>query len=99
MGPPAPPDPESDAGPVEAHHIAARAAASAREARIVLQKCGIDVNGARNGVYLPRDFHRRMHTKLYYGAVNDVLSSVDSPEEAVQRLADIGRRLLRGHFP
>ncbi|MDP2759904.1 MAG: AHH domain-containing protein [Sideroxyarcus sp.] len=74
---------EDDAKGCAAHHIVPKnenrdwAKDDAKDARDMLDSCGIDIDDAINGVYLPfnKDAeceganHRRLHTKAYYGEV------------------------------
>jgi hypothetical protein len=56
----------------EAHHIIPKGMTQAAEARAILEKAGIDINEAANGIWLPRDIevpnaftgdiHSRVHT-------------------------------------
>lgn len=62
----------------EAHHVVAAGAKAARYARWVFFKCGVDPNDFdANGVWLDKRYHRRMHTKDYYEAINDMLRRYD----------------------
>jgi A nuclease family of the HNH/ENDO VII superfamily with conserved AHH/Bacterial Ig domain len=68
---------ESYAGK-EAHHVVAAGAKAARYARWVFWKCGVDPNDfGANGTWLPKQYHRRMHTKDYYEAINRMLRRYD----------------------
>ena len=60
-----------------AHHIVAGNSAKSAEARAILQKYGVDINDATNGVFLPtvKDvaesaYHPSLHTNAYYDEVN-----------------------------
>ncbi|HEV7751531.1 MAG TPA: AHH domain-containing protein [Baekduia sp.] len=62
----------------EAHHVVAVSSKYARYARWVLYRCGLDPNKwLDNGLWLPKWFHSRMHTKSYYEAINDMLWRYD----------------------
>jgi hypothetical protein len=62
----------------EAHHVVAVGAKAARYARWIFYKCGLDPNDWEdNGLWLPKRYHRRMHTKGYYEAINDMLAHYD----------------------
>jgi antitoxin component of RelBE/YafQ-DinJ toxin-antitoxin module len=88
------------------HHIVARTAKKAREAREVLQKYGIDMDDAVNGVFLPAarkspnpasaSVHSTLHTDKYYKAVNELLLEANTRAEVVERLAEIRAQLLAG---
>ncbi len=65
------------------HHIVAGGAEAAAPARAVLQRFGIGINDAVNGVFLPASraapnaagaaVHSTVHTRAYYQAVNEAL--------------------------
>lgn len=92
-----------------AHHIVAGGAKKAADGRAALKEVGIDINSEANGVFLPRNkkssnptgaaVHSKIHTKVYYDAVNDTLADVSSREEAVDVLSDIRSQLLSGGYP
>jgi hypothetical protein len=83
----------------EAHHIVAKKATAADPARITLQKFGIGLHDAANGVFLPRPKHRRLHGNEYYEAVNKALARAKSKAEAEQILQSIAQGLQSGTFP
>jgi hypothetical protein len=58
-----------------AHHIVAGTAARAAPARAVLNRFQIGVNEAANGVFVSTPIHVRMHTNVYYNAVNSAMAS------------------------
>jgi RHS repeat-associated protein len=90
-----------------AHHIVAGRAAAAAAARAVLEKFGIGINDAANGVFLPRSaasaadaaVHAGGHKDLYYQAVNQALSAATTKEQAIKILNSIGQALQEGAFP
>jgi antitoxin component of RelBE/YafQ-DinJ toxin-antitoxin module len=83
-----------------AHHIVAFGAPAAQEARDVLIRYGIDINNASNGVFLRVAEHQGLpHSKAYYTAVNDLLRTARSRDEALNILNDIGRQIALGTFP
>ncbi len=59
-----------------AHHIVAQGAKAAVDARAILLKFGIDVNGLENGVLLKKVFHAGIHTKKYYTEILARLNTV-----------------------
>lgn len=68
-----------------AHHIVAYDADEAQPARDILDKYGIELNSASNGVFLPTEYHAEFgnvayhnggHTNDYYNYVNDQLLKV-----------------------
>ncbi|MBN1208048.1 MAG: AHH domain-containing protein [Myxococcaceae bacterium] len=92
-----------------AHHIVAGSAAVAAPARAVLQRFGIAINEAVNGVFLPASraaanpagsaVHSTVHTRAYYEAVNEMLGQATTRQEAVEALNAIRQALLNGGFP
>jgi RHS repeat-associated protein len=91
-----------------AHHIVAGSDARAAEARAVLQREGVGINHADNGVFLPKNtsvpnpsgaqVHSTVHTNVYYNAVNAALRSA-SAGTVRDVLVDIANQLLGGGFP
>lgn len=88
-----------------AHHIVAGTSQNAVEARKVLENCGIDINDAANGVFLPtvKDvtdaaYHPSLHTDAYYRKVSEMLKGVTQKEDALDILADIADQLTNGTF-
>jgi hypothetical protein len=90
-----------------AHHIVAGYDPRAMAARQVLQREGIGINEADNGVFLPRNtkvanptgaqVHSKLHTNAYYNAVNE--AAVNAPPGAVRDvLADIAEQLQQGTY-
>jgi uncharacterized protein RhaS with RHS repeats len=71
---------------MDAHHIVAGSAARAAPARAVLERFGIHINDAANGVFLPATVHAKLHTNKYYDAVNDALAQATTKEEALEVL-------------
>lgn len=90
-----------------AHHIVAKAAERAAPARDALQRVGVGINEAVNGVILPatRDYvgkaanHLSLHTKAYYDAVNQALANVQTRQQAEEALKRISEKLRNGGFP
>ena len=92
-----------------AHHVVAVSAKAAAPARAVLQRFGIKLNQAANGVFLPAStkvvnpigaaVHSKLHTRAYYNAVNDALAQATSKDDALQILSNIQEALLKGGFP
>ncbi|MEM9490683.1 MAG: AHH domain-containing protein [Myxococcota bacterium] len=89
-----------------AHHIVAVKARRAEPARRVLQRLGIGINDAVNGVFLPATraspnptgaaIHSTLHTKRYYDVVNIRLRASRTRAEAEKILHSLGQRLLAG---
>jgi hypothetical protein len=82
-----------------AHHIVAQGAEDADAARKILDSYGIEIDNAENGVFLPVKQHARLHTTIYYEAVNRALASARSREDAVRISNSIKRALKDGNFP
>ena len=74
------------------HPGATKKAAQAREA---LQRFGIDLDDAINGVALPKEFHQGLHTDDYYKAINEASKQWTTAEEAMKGLEDIRNDLLK----
>ena len=81
------------------HHIVAKLAPEADSARVILQRFGIDIHDAVNGVFLRKVEHQHLHNKKYYEAVNTALASAKSKSEVEQILQSIAQRLKSGTFP
>ena len=75
------------------HHIVAKNAGKAQEARDKLNALGIGLDNAVNGVGLPRDFHQGLHTNDYYRAVNEASRNWTTPEQAINGLQDLANTL------
>ncbi|MBK9258447.1 MAG: AHH domain-containing protein [Polyangiaceae bacterium] len=92
-----------------AHHIVAHGADKAKDALKILQKFGIGVDDAVNGVYLPghskspnplgKAVHSKVHTDAYYDAVNNLLKNVKTKGDVIQSLRFIAGQLERGIMP
>jgi RHS repeat-associated protein len=88
-----------------AHHIVAGSSPKAAEARAILQKYGVDINDANNGVFLPtiKDlsegaYHPSLHTNAYYNEVNKQLLKATSKDDVLSILDDIKEQLIDGTF-
>ena len=89
-----------------AHHIVAGNANIAAPARAVLQKFGIEINSATNGVFLPANravagvtdaaIHSTVNTRAYYQAVNQALQAATTRAEAEAILNSLRQSLLSG---
>jgi RHS repeat-associated protein len=91
-----------------AHHIVAGEAKLAEAARAVLRRFGIDINDARNGVFLPVNkksanptgaaVHSQVHGPKYYAKVNRLMNEATSREEVFEILDIIRQQLLKNNF-
>ena len=89
-----------------AHHIVAGGAEAAAPARAVLERFGISVNDAANGVFLPATrasanaagaaVHSTVHTRAYYNVVNEALGQATTRQEAIEVLNAIRQGMLDG---
>lgn len=91
--------------PNAAHHIVAGSSPKATEARAILQKYGVDINDAANGVFLPTQkgvsnsaYHPSLHTNAYYDKVNKLLSEATCKEDVLDILEYICDELVYGTF-
>ena len=67
------------------HHIVAKAAPDAAEAREILRGVGIDSwTDPRNLVVLPQKYHVSLHTRAYYAYVNSRLRAVAGDRAGVE---------------
>jgi hypothetical protein len=80
----------------QAHHIVAKYAWRAALARDILNRYGVEVDAAINGVFLPAVQHAGLHTKHYYDSVNDLLRQAGSQSDVAAILAQIRQQLLSG---
>ncbi|MFG3001974.1 ricin-type beta-trefoil lectin domain protein [Streptomyces sp. NPDC048340] len=97
------------ATPHSPHHIVAGNSPKAASARAQLDKFGIGVNDAENGVWLPRSssspnphglsVHSKIHTNEYYTYVNDLMSGARNMSEALDVIGHVRRQLQGGHWP
>jgi hypothetical protein len=82
------PSPEHDA-----HHIVAVNHPKAAPARKILEKFGIDINSAQNGVWLDSKVHAGVHTNDYYNRVNTLLRQAGSKEDVFEVFEQISKEL------
>jgi hypothetical protein len=88
------------AGCIEAHHIVAVADSRAQIARDVLSSVGMDINDFNNGVFVPCDQHRGLHTKEYYEKIEAKLVPLKNSNYAAvaTTLASIRIQIVTGTF-
>ena len=83
----------------------AKKADGAKHARTILDKFGIGIDEAANGVFLPASSsgtaanHSTLHTSTYYRAVNAALDGATTRGEVLGILEEIGKALQAGGFP
>lgn len=89
----------------ETHHIVPKGEyvrSSARDdlhkAQAKLTEHGIGPDEAANGVFLPKDDHRGIHTNSYFEALNTELNRANDEGEAQEILEDIRERIQNGEF-
>ena len=93
-------------GDIEAHHIVAGTSRHHHDARVVLQRYGIDINSANNGVFLPScgtsgaigAIHCGGHTRDYFDAVAEriVTAGASGKIAVLNELGSIKLELLQG---
>jgi hypothetical protein len=81
-----------------AHHIVAEKAKKAEKTRKILNKFGIDINDPANGVFLPTNQHRRIHTTEYYKKVQLKLMNIRTKESIIRELKKIAEEILNNTF-
>jgi hypothetical protein len=92
--------------PNAAHHIVSGGDMRADKARDILDRFGIKINEAENGVFLPTvqgpgvvgTYHPSLNTKAYNEKVHELLRKATSKENAIEILKDIGEQLANGTF-
>jgi hypothetical protein len=72
-------------------------------------RCGVGINEAANGAFLPGSKaaatglsavpHAPLHTTAYYTTVNQMLAQATSRPEVIEVLATIRTALIAGRFP
>ncbi|UPK86288.1 RHS repeat-associated core domain-containing protein [Pseudomonas sp. A2] len=90
-----------------AHHIVGDSAKLAAPARAILNKHGIDVDGAANGVFLPNRFntdisvpgilHNGKHPNSYFESVNKIIANADAAggkDAVLKAIGNIRQKLL-----
>ena len=82
-----------------AHHLVAGGAKAAAPARAALEKFGIGINDAANGVFLSGSVHSGIHANAYYETVNELLGGAISRQQALDALEAIRQGVLSGGFP
>lgn len=80
------------------HHMVAGADRRAANARAILQRYGIGIDDAENGVFLPGTVHAGVHGDTYYQRVDALLTNATSREEVIAVLNDIRYQLQTGGF-
>jgi hypothetical protein len=90
---------------VAAHHLIPATDKASQKARDILEKYGIDINNAVNGVYLPNSKnnngiqgieHNGRHPQSYAKKVNELIEKADTQggkQEVIKTLTDIKNKL------
>lgn len=90
--------------PNAAHNIVAGNSPKASKARQILEKYGMEINDAVNGVFLPTTkrasgaYHPSIHTNAYYDEVTNLLSEATCKQDVIDILNDIASQLSQGTF-
>ena len=84
----------------EAHHIVASTHPRAQDARDILTKFGIDINGAENGAALAWSRHhgRGLHSHAGIDTVTAALRAAKSRSDAIAILSDLAEQMRRLRF-
>lgn len=82
-----------------AHHIVAANDPRAAPARLVLDAVKMDINSAFNGIFLDSSQHARIHTNVYYNAVNLGLTGATTYADVALRLTAMRAAIQAGAFP
>ena len=72
----------------QAHHIVAKAAEGASFARGKLEKFGVDIHSAANGIWVDAKEHASMHTGDYYNKIDSFFKGVNTKAQAEQAMKD-----------
>jgi hypothetical protein len=66
----------------------------------ILQKFGIDIDGAANGAWLRRDYHWTLNnSKRYFDTLNHSLRRANTKHEALQILKELKNFLSKERLP
>ncbi|HWK05711.1 MAG TPA: AHH domain-containing protein [Puia sp.] len=80
-----------------AHHIVEGTDRRAANARQILQREGIDINDAANGVFLDASYHQSLHTDAYRDKVFERINGA-APGKVKDELRKIATELQNGKF-
>jgi hypothetical protein len=84
----------------DGHHIVPWRHWRAQPARDVLKRFGIDIDGAKNGVWLYRPYHQTLSNSYrYMDRANKMLGKTNSRAEALNALKEMKDLLSIGKFP
>lgn len=81
-----------------AHHIVAHGDWRAGPAQKVLERFGIGINSAENGVFLKQRVHGPINSQRYHDAVNGTVGLATTRAEALKALNDMRGILSKGGF-
>ena len=80
-----------------AHHIVAARSKKAKAAQEVLERAKIDLNDARNGIFLTYKKHRHIHTNKYFDKINNILIQAEKDNKDIAAtLKDIATKIRKG---
>ena len=73
----------------------------AQDARDILSRNGIDIDSHWNGIFLPKDMHKGLHTRKYYNAITEKLTEAEAGgrTNVLRELQKIRDQLASGIFP
>jgi hypothetical protein len=83
----------------KAHHLVPSTHPRAAEAREILEKFGVDVNAAENGLALKDVQHAGLHTHKYIDEVTRLLRQARSQKAVMEVLERIAKLIKAGRFP
>ena len=86
-------------GKYHAHHIVPGGMYGYDKLRTIIEKAGIGINSASNGVWLEAKYHWAVHTTEYLNLLKSKINDKMSPSEIVKALNQVGRLLQGGWKP
>ncbi|NJA04228.1 hypothetical protein HC024_00515 [Methylococcaceae bacterium WWC4] len=81
------------------HHIVAWGDERAQRSRAILDKVGMDINDANNGLFIHGRYHDYLHTGRYHQEVFRSLEGLTTYGDVAAALAVIRTRIQAGIFP
>ncbi|PWF45023.1 hypothetical protein C7C56_018640 [Massilia glaciei] len=80
------------------HHIVAEGAALAAGSRAILNKHGMNIDSAFNGMNMNMRYHNRLHSPVYHASVERALTGSVSYTDVAKRLSVIRAQIIIGVF-